>query len=94
MKLFGIAALLLLLVLLGGQMYTSSREQALLQEQVRALQERVEKARGEQEKLQRELEYFSQPDNIEKELRARFNYNRQGEKVIIIVPPSQSSTER
>ena len=33
------------------------------------------------------------PDNLEKELRARFNYKAIGEKMIIIVPENSSTSQ-
>ena len=47
--------------------------------------------------LQADLNYFSDPNNLEKELKARYNYKKPGEKLIIIVPPKEnvaSSTSR
>ncbi|MEN9341810.1 MAG: hypothetical protein RIQ54_66 [Candidatus Parcubacteria bacterium] len=42
--------------------------------------------------LQRDLEYLQQPDNLEKELRSRFNYRKHDETLVIIVPDSVTST--
>ena len=39
--------------------------------------------------LQADLNYLGNPWNLEKELRARYNYKRAGEKQIIIVPPKE-----
>ncbi len=47
---------------------------------------KLEQVKGEQAKLQNELEYLANPRNLEKELRARFNLKKPGEKTIIIVP--------
>lgn len=40
-------------------------------------------------KLQADLEYFQEPENLAKELRSRLNYKKPGEKLIIVVPPKQ-----
>ena len=37
-------------------------------------------------KLQADILYYANPDNLEKELRARFNYKSPGEELIIVVP--------
>lgn len=42
--------------------------------------------------LEKELDYYANPLNIEKELRARFNYKLPGERTIILVPSSTSSS--
>ena len=47
----------------------------------------VEKARSDYRSIEAELEYYMKPANLEKELRARFNYRGSDEKLIIIVPP-------
>lgn len=36
--------------------------------------------------LQSDIEYFSHPENLEKELKAKFNYKKPDEKMMIIVP--------
>ena len=41
---------------------------------------------SEQAKLGEDIEYYSDPHNLEKELRARFNYRSPEEKLIIVVP--------
>ena len=41
----------------------------------------------ENKNLQEDAAYFQNPQNLEKELRSRFNYKKQGEKLIIVVPP-------
>ena len=41
--------------------------------------------------LQEENQYPSNPANLEKELRARYNYKKPGETMVIIIP---SSTRR
>ena len=46
----------------------------------------VEMLSKENEELQEQLDYFSREENLEKELRAKFNYKNPGEKVMIITP--------
>ncbi|MDD4761470.1 MAG: septum formation initiator family protein [Candidatus Pacebacteria bacterium] len=36
--------------------------------------------------LEKDIEYFNDPYNLEKELKSKFNYKKEGEKMIIIVP--------
>ena len=43
--------------------------------------------------LKEKIAYYSNPRNLEKELRARFNYRFPNEKLIIVVPKKESSTE-
>lgn len=44
---------------------------------------------AENQNLQADLEYLANPQNLEKEIRERYNYKRPGEKVIIVVPPKE-----
>jgi hypothetical protein len=46
---------------------------------------------GEEARLEAELQYYSNPANFFKELRARFNYHAPDEKGIILVPNSTST---
>ena len=89
----GVVVLALLLVVLGVQIYFSLVGERQLVREYRTLQAKLLETQGENEKLNAELEYLKNPENLEKELRARFNYRREGEKMIIIVPPKDSSTE-
>ncbi len=43
------------------------------------------------EALRADIKYFSDPHNLEKELRARFNVRLPGEKLIIVVPPAEKT---
>ena len=54
--------------------------------------EALAKARADAESLTADYNFYLNPANLEKELRARFNYRLPGEKLIIIVPPRTSST--
>lgn len=52
----------------------------------------LERAKEDQEKLERDFSFYLRPENLEKELRARFNYKLPGEKTIILIP--QESNEQ
>lgn len=55
------------------------------------LQAELDQVQRDHEKLQADYEYYLNPANLEKELRARFNYRGTDEKLIVIVP-ARSST--
>ncbi len=38
------------------------------------------------------IEYFGIPENLLKEARARFNFTRQGEKLLIVIPQERAAT--
>lgn len=54
--------------------------------QLRASKEKMEALSKENEELQAQLDYFSHEENLEKELRSKFNYKKPDEKVMIITP--------
>ena len=53
---------------------------------------KLDKANIDLKKLQDELQYYENRANVEKALRGEFNYKAPGEKLMIIVPQNQSST--
>ena len=55
-------------------------------DQLQASKEKMELLSRENEDLQAQLNYFSHEGNLEKELRAKFNYKRPDEKIMIITP--------
>lgn len=63
-----------------------------LGEDLAILEERVAAFTDESAVLQADLTYFAEPENLLKELRARFNYKKPGEKLIIVVSPEKSTT--
>jgi len=65
--------------------FAQSRE---LKEEVAAAQAEANKALAENQALQEDYNFYSDPVNMEKELRARFNYREPGERMIIMVPPN------
>ena len=81
---FLILALILGAVLLQG--YFIFRERNQLKAEVSSLLGRFSSLEKENEKLRQDIEYFSRPENLEKELRARFNYRKPDEKLMIFVP--------
>ena len=79
-------ALFLVLLTLGYQLYTLYIYNRELKEVFAVLSKKLESFKKESAWLKADLEYFSEPENIEKELRARFNLKKPGEKLIIVVP--------
>lgn len=65
------------------QLYSYNGE---LQKTFSVLGSKLSQFKKDNSELQADLEYFSNPKNLEKELRSRFNYKKPGEKMIIVVP--------
>lgn len=57
-----------------------------LQNELQVLDARLGALHDENAQLRAQIDYFSKPENLEKELRARLNYRKPDEKLIIIVP--------
>lgn len=91
MKIAILAFLTLLIAVLSYQLYSFWTREGELSLEFDKVKKDLEKAKLDQEKLKAELEYLSNPYNLEKELRARFNLRESGEKLIIIVPSNNAT---
>ena len=91
MKIVAAVVLSLFLVIIGWQVVSFVREEGRLGSQLADVQANLTKAQAQEAGLQEESQYLSNPLNLEKELRARFNYKKPGEQMIIIVPSASSS---
>ncbi len=78
--------LAIILMALLVQFYFIFKERNQLKREFHSLTEKSENLAKENEKIKSEIEYYSNPENLEKELRARFNYKKIGEKMMIIAP--------
>lgn len=78
---------LVIIVIVGGisvqlyHLYQGNNEADNKLEQLLSEQQRLTK---ERDQLQADLDYYSQPENLAKELKAKFDYKRPGEKLIKI----------
>ena len=72
--------------LLGFELYGLNVEANEAQNKFRELNSEKELILKDNEKLRSDINYFSNPHNLEKELRARFNVRLPDEKLIIVVP--------
>ena len=89
--LFGIVIVVTLtLTYVSGQLFFSYRN---LSFKSGSLQSRLNLLIADSENLKADLEYFSDPANIEKELRSKFNYKNPGEKLIIGVLQKDSQPD-
>jgi cell division protein FtsB len=92
MKIASIVVLSLFLILIGVQVYSFVAQEWSLGSQLADVQTNLTKAKTQETSLQEENQYLSNPENLEKELRARFNYKKPGETMVIIVPNTTSTT--
>lgn len=80
------AILIIILMAVWVQIYFIFKERNQLKSRLDGLTLKANSLTEENEKIKSEIEYFSLPENLEKELRAKFNYKKPGEKMIIVVP--------
>lgn len=69
--------------------YNFHKESLVKEEKFLKVEAEANTLEAENERLKGEINYFSNKDNLEKELRSRFNYRKPDEKLIIVVPPTQ-----
>jgi hypothetical protein len=93
MKLALAIGLFILLILVGVQAFSFVREEHQLSGNLNDVQNRLVQAQAQEANLQAETQYLANPANLEKELRADFNYKKPGETMIIIVPAQSSTTQ-
>lgn len=75
-----------ILIAVSVQIYFIFTERNQLKTELDEINKRLEALLVENAELESEIEYFSHPENLEKELRVKFNYKKPDEKMMIIVP--------
>ncbi|HDH31222.1 MAG TPA: hypothetical protein ENH26_00385 [Candidatus Wolfebacteria bacterium] len=66
--------------------YFSFHDERQLKENLSNLNAQIKILVEENKHLKSEIDYFSYPENLEKELKTKFNYRKPDEKMMIIVP--------
>ena len=92
MKIAAIVVLSLVVIFLGVQVFSFVRQEWQLGSQLADVQANLTKAQDQETSLQEEVQYLSNPVNLEKELRARYNYKEPGETMVIIESDASSTT--
>lgn len=92
MKFLVTLVLVALLVVVGIEVAVFFGREQRAHNEYREAEAQLNQAKIDQGKLQEELRYFAEKANIEKELRARFNYRLPGEKMIILVPSTTTTS--
>ncbi|OGM92731.1 hypothetical protein A2333_01170 [Candidatus Wolfebacteria bacterium RIFOXYB2_FULL_49_7] len=85
-KYITIAILAIIIVVVSVQAFGLFGEGRDMGDQLQASKEKMEMLSRENEELQAQIEYFSHKENLEKELRSKFNYKRPEESIMIITP--------
>lgn len=94
MRIGAIIGLSVLIILTFVQIGVFYRREKALEDNFAQVLESAKRAEEEYKTLQADYQYYQNPANLEKELRARFNYHSPDEKLIVIVskPSSTAAT--
>ena len=80
-------------IFFGFQIYKINLEAAGANSKLSELKSEKAAMESDNDSLKAQIEYFADPRNLGKELRARFNVRLPGEKLIIVVPTAQKAGE-
>ena len=86
MKIVLFIIIVILFAVVGSQTYFILKERNQLRAEVASVTGKLDALYKENITLKEDISYFSNPANLEKELKAKFNYKELGEKMIIVVP--------
>jgi peptidoglycan hydrolase CwlO-like protein len=84
--------LALFLIFIGAHVFSFFSEQNDLSKNLSEANVRLSQAEQQEADLQNQTQYLTNQANLEKELRAEFNYKKPGETMIIIVPQQGTSS--
>ena len=85
-----LAGLIVFTAVLGNQLYAFRSKLTDAKKEYDAVAAKQTAAEVDNGRLKAELDYLSQPANLERELRSRFNYKNPDEKLIIMVPKASA----
>ena len=91
MKLAISIGLAILLVLIGIRIADFLGQSRSLGKTLSDTEARLQKAQSDEANLSAQIQYLGDSANLEKELRAQFNYKKPGETMVIIVPATTST---
>ena len=94
MRLVIIALLVGAIAFLGVNLWSFAGRSASAEREFAEIEARLTKAEAEKRLLEADAAYYTNPTNLEKELRARFNYRAPGETMIVIVPTKPITTPK
>ena len=83
--------LIAVIIFLGWQFFNLYIKNVSLEKSSDELTAATALIKTENVNLASDINYFSNPENQEKELKSKTNYKKSGEKMIIIIPPATST---
>lgn len=85
-KFLAIAGLALMSIFIAARVYGFFAQERELNADLADIEARLTQAQATESNLELEMQYLANPLNLEKELRAQFNYKKPGETMIVIAP--------
>lgn len=82
----------IILIGLLVQVYKMGSEGWALNKEVKEADKELALVENDNTDLKEKIGYYANPRNLEKELRARFNYRLPNEKLIIVVPKKEATS--
>lgn len=84
MRLILWAVVMTFLAFLSAQLYRFYVRNNGMEKELTVITSEIEEFQQDNERLQADLHYFQEPENLAKELKSKFDYKRPGEKMIKI----------
>ncbi len=78
---------------LGFGVYRLNLQNKRLEAEVDDLSAELKVVEDENQELSNKIEFFKEPKNLLKELKSQFNYRKEDEEMIIVVPSTSSSSQ-
>ncbi|MBU4348204.1 septum formation initiator family protein [Patescibacteria group bacterium] len=78
--------LTIIIIVLSWQFFNLYQQHSHLKESSDKLNSETTSLEKENQDIESDIEYFSNPENLEKELKSKTSYKKPGEKTIIIIP--------
>ncbi|MFA6407329.1 MAG: septum formation initiator family protein [Candidatus Paceibacterota bacterium] len=84
--------ILIIVIILGYGIYSLVRERNAIEKEMQQLADTAQKLNVENAEYQAKISQYKRPENLLKLSREQFNYRREGEKMIIVVPGNASTS--
>lgn len=92
MKWLKFTVLGIIIVVFVWGFYIVFTEKNSLHSEIVSLRDEIGTLEDENQSLEFDISYFSNPENLLKELKSKFNYREEGEHLIILVPRDGSNS--
>lgn len=92
MRISRLSIILILIAILSWTGYSLIRQKWAMESEIANLSDTTKKLSTENQSIQNGISYYEHPENILKEARKQFPYKTPGERVLIVVPSTTSTT--